>query len=429
MIPELLSPAGNMEKLIAAFRYGADAVYLAGKRFGMRAAADNFTPDQIAAAVKYANERGKKVYLTLNTMTHGSEYPDLREFLDSLRGIGIHAIICADLGVMALAKQLLPEVELHASTQCSIVSAAAAEAYGRLGCRRVVLARELTLEEIRLLRRETSREIELEAFIHGSMCVSYSGRCLLSQAMVGRDANRGACAQPCRWNFTSDTAPAALGTDTASAALGCAAPTLEITEEKRPEMPFPVEQNENGSFILSSKDLCMIEHIPDLMESGIDSFKIEGRMKSAYYAAVTANAYRMAMDAYLKDPTAYTFRPEWLAELESVSHREYATGFFYNRPMDDPCLVSQPGYLREKAYLAHAVCDSADGRACFVQHNKLTDGETVSLITPGQPGREFTVSELCDEDGTPIESAPHPMMRFSCRVPFPVKEGDILRGA
>lgn len=420
MIPELLSPAGNMEKLRAAFRYGADAVYLAGKRFGMRAAADNFTPDQIAEAVKYANERGKKIYLTLNTMTHGPEYPDLCVFLDSLRSIGIHAIICADLGVMSLVQKMLPDIELHASTQCSIVSAAAAEAYGRLGCRRVVLARELTLEEIRLLRRETSREIELEAFIHGSMCVAYSGRCLLSRTMIGRDANQGACAQPCRWKFTADAA---------SCARGCSIPQVEITEEKRPGMPFPIEQNENGSFILSSKDLCMIEHIPDLMESGIDSFKIEGRMKSAYYTAVTANAYRMAMDAYLKDPTAYTFRPEWLAELESVSHREYATGFFYDRPMDDPCLVSQPGYLREKAYLAHAVCDSEDGRAYFMQHNKLSAGETVSLITPGQPGREFTVSELCDENGAPIESAPHPMMRFSCRVPFPVKEGDILRGA
>lgn len=411
MKPELLSPAGNPEKLRAALRYGADAVYLAGKRFGMRAAADNFTPDEIRDAAAYAAARGKKVYLTLNTMPHGEEYPALVEFLDQIRGAGVSAVICADLGVMTLLRQMLPDMELHASTQTSIVSAAAAEAYGRLGCRRVVLARELTLEEIRAIRRDTSREIELEAFIHGSMCVSYSGRCLLSQAMIGRDANRGACAQPCRWSFT-------------------AVSELEIIEEKRPHFPLPIEQDRDGSFILSSKDLCMIEHIPDLMESGIDSFKIEGRMKSAYYTAVTANAYRMAIDAYLASPSGYVFDPAWRRELESVSHREYATGFFYDLPSAEPQLVTSPGYMREKAYLAHASTDGGeDGLAHFIQHNKLTLGDTVELITPGMPGRPFTVTDLFDGEGNPIPSAPHPMMPFSCHVPFAVREGDILRGA
>ncbi len=405
-MPELLSPAGNMEKLKAAFRYGADAVYLAGKRFGMRAAADNFTVEEICEAVKYAGARGKKVYLTLNTMPHGEEYPALAEYLDALGGSGLSAMICADLGVISLVKQILPEMEIHASTQASIVSAAAAEAYGRLGCRRVVLARELTMQEIRALRAQTSKEIELEAFIHGSMCVSYSGRCLLSQTMIGRDANRGACAQPCRWNFNR----------------------VEIAEEKRQGQAMPVEQDESGSFILSSKDMCMIEHIPDLIQSGIDSFKIEGRMKSAYYTAVTTNTYRMAMDAYLRDPSGYQTDPNWLRELQSVSHREYATGFYYDLPSEEAQLVTQPGYMRDKAYLAHASGDSQGGVACFVQHNKLREGETVELITPGLPGRAFVVTDMRNEAGEPIESAPHPMMPFTCRVPFAVKEGDILRG-
>ena len=403
---ELLSPAGNMEKMIAALRYGADAVYLAGKRFGMRAAADNFTPEEITQAVSYAKARGKKVYVTLNTMVRGEEYPALCEFLDAIRSSGVSALICADLGVISTVRRMLPEMEIHASTQTSIVSASAAEAYGRLGCRRVVLARELTMEEIRAIRRDTSKEIELEAFIHGSMCVSYSGRCLLSQTLIGRDANRGACAQPCRWIFNR----------------------VEIAEEKRPHLPMPVEQDEAGSFILSSKDMCMIEHIPDLVESGIDSFKIEGRMKSAYYAAVTTNTYRMAIDAYLKNPSAYQYDPAWMRELESVSHREYATGFYYDNPMEEPQLVTMPGYMREKAYLSHAEKGSTDGRGYFIQHNKVKEGDAVELITPGRSGRAFTVTDLRDENGNPIESAPHPLMKYSCLVPFEVKEGDILRG-
>jgi len=406
-MPELLSPAGNREKMIAALRYGADAVYLAAKRFGMRAAADNFDAEQIHEACAYASERGKRVYLALNTLPRTEEYDALDQLLWQLRGAALSGVICADLGVMAKVREMLPEIPLHASTQTSIVSAAAAEAYGRLGCRRVVLARELTLKDIAAIRRETSREIELEAFIHGSMCVSYSGRCLLSQYLIGRDANRGACAQPCRWSYV----------------------TAEITEEKRPALPLAVEGNENGSFILSSADLCMIEHIPDLMESGIDSFKIEGRMKSAYYAAVTANAYRMAMDAYTRLGSAYRFDPVWLEELQSVSHREYDTGFYYDRPGDAPKLVSMPGYLREKAYLAHALSESEGGRALFCQHNKLIEGQSAELITPGLPGRRFTVRGLRDGEGNPIPSAPHPMMTFSMEVPFEVKEGDILRGA
>ena len=295
-MPELLSPAGNFEKLKAAIRYGADAVYLAGRRFGMRSAADNFTDEELFEAARYVHERGKKLYLTLNTLPHGDEYPALRAFLSRIAGAGMDGVIAADLGVISLVREMLPDVEIHISTQASIISPQAALAYAALGARRLVLARELTLSEVAQLREALPPEVELEAFVHGSMCVSYSGRCLLSHALTGRDANRGACTQPCRWNYT-------------------------ITEEKRPESPFPIEENELGSFIMSSKDMCTIAHIPQLIGAGIDSFKIEGRMKSAYYTAVVTNAYRIAIDAYLADPEHYIFDPALMRELESVSYR------------------------------------------------------------------------------------------------------------
>lgn len=404
--PELLLPAGNPEKLRAALRFGADAVYLAGKRFGMRSAADNFTVEELREAIALAATYRAPVYLTVNVMPHGYEYPALRDYLDSLRGLGLGGVIAADLGVMALVKEILPEVPLHASTQTSIVSAAAAEQYLRLGCQRVVLARELTMEEIKEIRRHTSKELELEAFIHGSMCVSWSGRCLLSNHFTGRDANRGACAQPCRWQYHA----------------------YEIAEEKRLDQPLPIAETDRGTFIMSSKDLCMIEHIPALMESGIDSFKIEGRMKSAYYAAVTANTYRMAMDRYLADPAAYVYDPVWLTELESVSHREYDTGYYFDAVESDAKTVEQDGYVREKAYIGVITSyDPTTGRAEVIQRNKVSCGESVEVISPGKVGRAFCVTDMKNAEGEPIDAAPHPLMRFSLPVPFAVSEGDILR--
>lgn len=408
MKPELLCPAGNYEKMKAAFAYGADAVYFAAKRFGMRSAADNFTLEELYSAVSYAHERGKRAFLTLNTLPHGYEYDDLRAFLRSIRDAGLDAVICADLGVMALAKEYLPGVELHVSTQTSIMSAEAAEQYHLLGAKRVVLARELSLDEIREIRRKVSPELELEVFVHGAMCVSYSGRCLISAQMTGRDANRGACTQPCRWNFK----------------------TCEIEEEKRPGQRYTVEEHPEGSFILSSRDLCMIKHIPALIEAGIDSFKIEGRMKSVYYTAVTANAYRMAIDAYRRDPAGYVFDTRLRDELESVSHRDYGTGFFFGMEPGDAKLVDTLGYLRDKAYLAAALSyDESTGRAVFEQRNKLSEGETVELVSPGKFGVPLTVRGLKNADGEEIPSAPHPLMIFSMEVPFPVRPGDILRGA
>lgn len=416
---ELLSPAGNFEKLKSAVLYGADAVYCAGKAFGMRSAADNFTVEEIFEAARYVHERGKKFYLTVNTMPHEDEYPELREFLRSVKDADVDAMIVADLGTLATVREILPNMEIHISTQASIVSSAAARAYAALGAKRLVLARELTLQEIKAIRAGLDPAIELEVFIHGSMCVSYSGRCLLANALNGRDGNRGTCTQPCRWNY-------------------------HLIEEKRPNEPIGIEQTDLGTFIMSSKDLCMIEHIPELVESGVASFKIEGRMKSAYYTAVVTNAYRMAIDAYLRDPAGYRYDPAWLTELESVSHRTYGTGFFFAKPMEDPQLVNTCGYLREKAYFSTATeyhKEEADALARvgiaettengrlyrFIQRNKVSLGDAAELVSPRCVGRPFTVTELYDGEGNALDSTPHPSMIYWCRVPFAVKEGDILR--
>lgn len=414
---ELLSPAGNFEKMKSALNYGADAVYLAGNVFGMRSAADNFTNDELYEAVEYAHNLGKKVYLTVNTMPHEHEYSVLREYLLALKDCAIDAMIVADLGVMATIQEILPKMEIHVSTQASIVSVAAAKAYIKLGAKRLVLARELTLGEIKKIRAGIPEDIELEAFVHGSMCVSYSGRCMLSHHITGRDANRGACAQPCRWNFT-------------------------LVEEKRPDFPIPIEQNDLGTFIMSSKDMCTIEHIPELIEAGIKSFKIEGRMKSAYYTAVVTNAYRMAIDSYYDDKENYQFNPLWMRELESVSHREYSTGFYFDYPMDNAQLASNTGYIREKAYFAIACemnekekevqttlnADCDDGKYyLFMQKNKCKIGDGAEIISPSQVGKALEIVDLRDENGIRIESAPHPFMHFFVKVPFSVKVGDILR--
>ena len=409
---ELLSPAGNFEKLRAALRFGADAVYLAGKCFGMRSAADNFTDEELAAAVEYVHSLGKRIYITVNTMPHGQEYGHLRQYLRLLGDIGVDAVIVSDMGVFATVKELLPETDVHISTQASIVSPAAAKAWAALGATRLVLARELNMGEVCAIREALDPKVELEAFVHGSMCVSYSGRCMLSNEFTGRDANRGGCAQPCRWNYT-------------------------IVEEKRPDERLPVLENENGTFIMSSRDMCTLRHIPELIGAGVTSFKIEGRMKSAYYTAVVTNAYRMAIDAYLRDPAGYTFDERWYREVESVSHRAYSTGFWFDDPKQNPQLTEDVGYIREKAYFATVVGDNApegipaeteDGKLfCLMQRNKLCVGDNAELMTPGRVGIPFTVKELYDETGAPISSAPHPLMQFYTRLPREAQVGDIIR--
>jgi len=402
-MPEILSPAGNKEKLDAALLYGADAVYLAGKRFGMRSAADNFTIEELYDAARTAHSLGKKVYLTVNTLPRSDEYEALEQYFNEIKDANLDALIIADMGVMALAKDILPSLAIHMSTQSGVVSTRACEALARLGATRIVLARELTLSEMARIRRELSREIEIEAFVHGSMCVSFSGRCLLSNYLTGRDANRGECAQPCRWNYT-------------------------ICEEKRKDIPFPIEEYSNeGTFIMSSKDLCMIEHIPELVEAGIDSYKIEGRMKSAYYCAVVTNAYKRALTDYLKFGK-YDARA-LLNEVESVSHREYATGYFFDDVTKNAQIYTDSGYIREKAYLAVAQgYDAQSGRAYFMQKNKFCKGDTVELISPGKDTVSFVANEIFDENGNELESVPHPFMKFYIPMPFVVQKGDILRG-
>ncbi len=407
---ELLSPAGNPEKLAAVFRYGADAAYLAGKVFGMRSACDNFSREELTEAVRLAKSLGKKIYVTVNTLPRTYQYAELADYIDFLASSGIDAVIVADIGVLSLIKERAPELEIHISTQASVVSAAAANAWHALGAKRVVLARELTLDEIREIRKNTPPTLELEAFVHGSMCISYSGRCLLSNYFSSRDANRGACSQPCRWNYKVKK--------------------FEIAEEKRENLPLPVEEYEEGTFIMSSRDMNMIAHVPELIEAGIDSFKIEGRMKSAYYGAVTTNAYRIAIDSYNNAPDSYVYDPTLYDELGSVSHREFCTGFYFGSPSEDANTVTENGYLREKAYLATVTSyDEETGRATFVQRNKVIVGDSVEVISPGKIGRGFVIGQLYGENGEEIPSAPHPGMVFSADVPFPVKAGDIMRGA
>ncbi len=404
--PEILSPAGNFEKMRSAILYGADAVYLAGHIFGMRAAADNFSIEELTEAVKYAHERGVKVYLTLNTMPREQEYSLLRKYLFDLKNISLDAMIIADVGVLTLVKELLPEMEIHISTQANATSSAACLAWHALGAKRVVLARELSLEEIKAIRASVPDDLELECFVHGSMCISYSGRCLLSGHMIGRDANRGMCAQPCRWNYTIRG--------------------YEIEEEKRPDCKMPIEEVNGETFIMASRDTCTIEHIPELVEAGINSFKIEGRMKSAYYTAVVTNTYKMALDSYFSGN--YKYDPAWLAELESVSHREYATGYYFSDSRTDANLSSNNGYIKDKAYLAIALAyDKSTGLAEFTQRNKMSVGDEIELLTPGKTGEVLSVGELFDAEMSPINSTPHPYMRFFMKTDKEIRPGDIIR--
>ncbi|MBR6807000.1 MAG: U32 family peptidase [Clostridia bacterium] len=419
--PELLSPAGNPEKLKAAVMYGADAVYLAGKMFGMRAASGNFTDEELEWAVQYCHSRGVKVYVTLNVMPRTAEYSALTKYVTFLRDLGADAVIVGDLGVFSLVREVAPNLDIHISTQASAVSAASCNMWYKLGAKRVVLARELTFREILDIKRNIPEDLELEAFVHGAMCISYSGRCLLSNYFTGRDANHGTCAQSCRWVYSPVADPAK---------------EINLSETNRPAPAVAVAAVEDGgdTFFMSSRDTSMIEHIRELEESGIASYKIEGRVKSAYYTAVVTNTYRMAIDEYRRDPASYVTRREWIDELDSVSHREYGTGFYFTPPHEDANTVTQHGYIREKAYIATAVETSLEADAdglydCrFIERNKLVRGERVEMISPGKIGRGFIADTLRNEKGEDIESAPHPGMIFRLKVPFPVMEGDILRG-
>ena len=404
--PEILSPAGNFEKMKSAILFGADAVYLAGQVFGMRAAADNFTIEELHEAVAYAHERGVKVYLTLNTMPREYEYPLLEEYVGKLAKVGLDAMIIADVGVMALVQRIIPDMEIHISTQANATSAAACLAWYKMGAKRVVLARELTLDEIKAIRAGVPDDLELECFIHGSMCISYSGRCLLSGHLVDRDGNRGMCAQPCRWNYTIRS--------------------YEIEEEKRPDCKMPIEEIGGETFIMSSRDTCTIEHIPELIEAGIDSFKIEGRMKSSYYTAVVTNTYKMAVDSYFSGN--YEYDERWYRELESVSHREYNSGYYFADSKKEANTTKNNGYIKDKAFLAVAVeYDEARGLVKMTQRNKMLATDSIELLTPGAVGKEIEKFELLDENLEPIDSTPHPYMTFYLKTAEMIRPGDIIR--
>lgn len=394
--PELLAPAGDMERLKMAVLYGADAVYLAGTSFGMRAFAGNFSDEELPQAVAFAHSHGVRVHCTINTMPRNDEAARLPEHLERLADAGVDALIVADLGAFTMAEKYAPRCERHISTQASICNYETARAWHDLGASRVILARELSLEEIRTIRDKTPADLEIEAFVHGAMCVSYSGRCLLSNYMTGRDSSRGACAQPCRYQYA-------------------------LVEEKRPGEYFPVFEDEQGTYILNSRDMCMIDHVGELMDIGLDSFKIEGRAKSAYYAAIVTGAYRHAIDAAA---AGEPLDPVWRDEVEHISHRHYSTGFFYGQPGQ---YTENSRYVRDWQIVAKVQSCDGEGNALLTLNNKFRVGDSLELVGPNVRPQALWVEGLWDGDGLPLEEVRHPQMTFRMKLPCQVPPLSLLR--
>ncbi len=396
--PELLVPVGDMERLHAALRFGADAVYLAGRDFGMRAAPSNFSNHELAQAARLCQEKGVKLYVTCNTLPRNSELPALPGFLAHCQAVGVNGLIISDLGVLALARQHAPQVEIHISTQTGIVNYQAARACGELGARRVVLARELPLTEIAEIRRNIPAEMDLEAFVHGSMCVSFSGRCLLSNYMTGRDANRGQCAQPCRWEY-------------------------QLLETQRPDRPFSIIENQGGTYILNSNDLRMIQHIPAMAEAGITSLKIEGRAKSAYYVACITAAYRRAIDFFWENP-GVPLPASIVEETEKISHRAYSTGFYFGQEPGQTWDRSQ--YTRD--YQVVAVCTGRSGDYVELrERNRFMEGDLADVLQPGREPFTAVIGEMYNQDWERIQTAPHAEMLVYWKTEMPVEPGAYLR--
>ena len=397
--PEILAPAGDMECIKNSLKFGADAVYLAGKQFGMRTASKNFDNDELKKAVELAHSYGSKLYVTCNTLPRNNEMAVLPDFLSYADEIGVDAFIIADLGVFELAKKYAPNVERHISTQAGIVNSVTANAWYNMGASRVVLAREMTFDDIVDIRAKIPKELEIECFVHGAMCVSFSGRCLISSYLTGRDANRGDCAQPCRWKY-------------------------HLYEENREGQFFPVEEADGGTYLYNSRDMCMIEHIPELIESGISSLKIEGRAKSAYYCAVTTNAYSHAVNDYMKERENYTLKPWIKEELEKISHREYNTGFYLGKEPGQ--VTSNGGYIRH--YDVVAVCESNEGNVSNItQRNKFFVGDTLDVLPPS--GIPFTTvcKELKNKYGVAVESAPHAMEELIMTTDKEIPPSSVIR--
>lgn len=397
---EVLAPAGDPERFNAALDFGADAVYLGRKQFGMRSSPLNFDFEQLKNAVISAHSKGVKVYLTCNTLPRNNEIPHFQQFVEEAVAAEVDAMIVADIGLLSLIKKYAPDMEIHISTQTGIVNYVTARELYNMGAKRVVLARELSLEEIAEIRAKTDPNLDIEAFVHGAMCVSFSGRCLLSQYLVNRDANRGECAQPCRWGY-------------------------HLMEEKRPGQYFPIFEDEKGTYILNAKDLSMIEYIDKLSDAGIYSLKIEGRAKSAYYVAVVTNAYRMAVDHYYKDPENFVL-PDWIRdEVYKVSHRKYSNGFFFGVP-EESQYYENSGYIRN--YDVVAVVDYCENGTVFcTQRNRFFAGDTVDILAPGQKPVTLTLDQIFDENGEMISTANHAMMKFSFKSDLIFPKNSVIR--
>ncbi len=381
--PELLIPASSLEVLKTAVIFGADAVYIGGEVFGLRAKAKNFSKEDMREGIQFAHDHGVRVHVTVNILAHNQDLPGVREYLKELKELGPDALIIADPAIFMMAKEICPEIERHISTQANNTNYGTYKFWWDLGAKRVVSARELSLEEIKEIRREIPEEMEIESFIHGAMCISYSGRCLLSNYFTGRDANQGACTHPCRWKYA-------------------------VVEETRPGEYMPVYENERGTYIFNSKDLCMIEHIPEMIEAGIDSFKIEGRMKTALYVATVARTYRKAIDDYLEDPKLYEKNMPWyLDQISNCTYRQFTTGFYFGKPGEESQIYDSNTYMREYTYLG-IVGEVKDGLLKIEQRNKFSVGETIEIMKANGNNPRVRVQRILDQEGNEMESAPHP---------------------
>lgn len=400
---ELLAPAGDLEKLKIAVDYGADAVYFGGEMFSLRAGAGNLSIGQIEEGVAYAHAKSVKCHMAFNIFAHNEDIEPLRSYLQKIKHIPVDAFIVSDPGVISVIREVIPEAELHLSTQANMTNYMTARFWHTQGVKRLVLARELTFDEIREIRANIPQEMELEAFAHGAMCISYSGRCLLSNFMIDRDANRGQCAHPCRWKY-------------------------KLVEEQRPGEYYPVEEDARGTYILNSKDLCMLEHIPEMAEAGICSAKIEGRMKSVFYVATIVSAYRRAIDAYYADPAHFVFDPNWMTELKKASRREFTTGFYFHKPDNKDQNYQTSAYTREYSFTGIVKSyDAETGMAVVEQRNKMVLGDEIEIIGPDREYFMQTLTVLQNEDGEPIESAPHPQQILHIKMEQPVAENFMLR--
>ena len=401
--PELMIPASSLEVLKIAVIFGADAVYIGGEAFGLRAKAKNFTMEEMKEGIEFAHTHGVKVYVTANILAHNSDLEGVRAYFEELKVLKPDALIIADPAIFMIAKEVCPEIERHVSTQANNTNYGTYLFWHQLGAQRVVTARELSLAEIKEIRANIPDELEIETFIHGAMCISYSGRCLLSNYFVGRDANQGACTHPCRWKYA-------------------------VVEEKRPGEYFPVYENDRGTYIFNSKDLCMIEHIPDMVDAGIDSFKIEGRMKTALYVATVARTYRKAIDDFYESPEKYQENMSWyLEQISNCTYRQFTTGFFYGKPSEEAQIYDSNTYLREYTYLGIVGEQNEEGFYQIEQRNKFSVGEEIEVMKPNGDNILVTVKAIRDEKGNEMESAPHPQQILYIDLGQPLEKYDILR--